>query len=125
MLGTKLIVAVAVVVGMALASPGVADAQSPSEFTVLSESAVYDPVTGLVTFTLVFNREPDFQTVDSIGRQADSFQYYILGDPTLTSDARFDAIIRGSEIDLTSNLLTIRNAVPPDTDPAAGGWGSV
>jgi len=117
---------VAVVVGMALASPGVADAQSsPREFTVLSESAVFDPATGQVTFTLAFNRQPDFQTVDEFGRQADSFQYYIVGDPTLPYPDKYDAIIRGAEIDLTSNLLPIRNAVPPDTDPAASGWGSL
>jgi hypothetical protein len=116
---------VAVVVGMMLASPGVASAQSPREFTVLSESAVFDPATGQVAFTLVFNRQPDFQTEDEFGRQADSFQYYIVGDPTLPYPDKYDAIIRGAEIDLTSNLLPIRNAVPPDPDPAASGWGSL
>jgi hypothetical protein len=116
---------VAVVIGMVLALPGVADAQAPSEFTVLSESAVFDPVTGQVTFTLVFNRRPDFQTEDSVGRRADSFQYYIVGDPTLPYPANYDAIIRGDEIDVTSGLLPIRSSVPPATDPAAGGWGHV
>jgi len=116
---------VAVVIGMALALPGVADAQAPSEFAVLSQSVVFDPATGQVTFTLVFNRRPDFQTEDSVGRHADSFQYYIVGDPTLPYPANYDAIIRGDEIDVTSNLLPIRSPVPPDPDPAAGGWGSV
>jgi hypothetical protein len=107
------------------ALPPASSAQVPEGLTVLSESAVFDPVTDQVTFTLVFNRQPDFQTEDSVGRQADSFQYYILGDPTLPGLARYDAIIRGEEIDLVSGLLPIRNAFPPVTDPGAGGWGTV
>jgi hypothetical protein len=102
-----------------------ASAQVPEGLTVLSESAVFEPVAGQVTFTLVFNRPPDFQTEDSLGRRADSFQYYILGDPTLPYPAYYDALIRGDEIDLAAGLLPIRNAVPPTTDPAASGWGAV
>jgi hypothetical protein len=123
MLRSRLIVAV--VVGMALALPGVADAQAPGGLTVLSDSAVYDPVTGQVTFTLVFNRRPDFETEDEFGRRADSFQYYIVGDPGLPYPANYDAIIRGDEIGLTSGLLPIRKPLPPDPDPVSGGWGPV
>jgi hypothetical protein len=119
-----LISVVGVGIAALLAVPG-AGAQAPSPFTVLSESAVFDPATGQVTFMLVFNRRPDFQTEDSIGRQADSFQYYIVGDASLPYPANYDAIIRGDEIDLTSGLLPVRNSAPPDPDPDAGGWGTI
>jgi hypothetical protein len=118
-------VMVVLVVVLVCALPPASSAQVPEGLTVLSESAVFDPVTGQVTFTLVFNRQPDFQSEDSVGRQADSFQYYILGDPTLPYPANYDAIIRGEEIDLTSGLLPIRNAFPLGDDPGAGGWGTL
>jgi hypothetical protein len=102
-----------------------ASGQTPDGLTVRSESAVFDPLTGQVTFTLVFARQPDFRTEDALGRRADSFQYYILGDPTLPYPAYYDALVRGDEIDLATGLLPIRNAVPPSTDPAAHGWGAV
>jgi hypothetical protein len=105
-----------------LAVPGAA-AQAP--LTALSESVVFDPVTGQVTFTLVFNRRPDFEAEDSFGRQADSFQYYIVGDRSLPYPAYYDAIIRGEEIEVTSGLLPVRNSGPPDPDPVSGGWGAV
>jgi hypothetical protein len=120
---TRLVV-VLLALGAGLVGAAGASAQAPG-LQVLSESAVFDPVAGQVRFTLVFNRGPDFRTEDSVGRRADSFQYYILGDPALPYPAYYDAIIRGDELDLTSGVLPIRNAVPPDTDPAAGGWGAV
>jgi hypothetical protein len=112
----------AAVLGFAVAG---ASAQAPGGLQVLSESAVFDPVAGSVTFTLVFNRVPDFQTEDSLGRRADAFQYYILGDPTLPYPAYYDAIVRGEELDPISGLLPIRDAVPPSSDPATGGWGPI
>jgi hypothetical protein len=92
---------------------------------VVSESAVYDPVTGNVDFTVRFNRKPNFRTIDEFGRQADSFQYYIIGDDTLPHPQNFDAIIRGPEITFNPPLLPIRNASPEDPDPAASGWGAI
>jgi hypothetical protein len=69
---------------------------------------------------------PDFQTTDSVGRQADSFQYYIVGDPSLPYPSNYDTIIRGDELHITSDVLRVRNATPSDpTDPASGGWGTV
>jgi hypothetical protein len=91
----------------------------------VSESAVFDPVTEQVTFTLTFNRVPDFQTVDEFARQADSFQYYVLGDLSLPYPAYYDSIIRGDEIHVVPGVLRIRDAVPSDPDPAAGGWGPI
>ena len=127
----KLILVMAVV-GTALALPsGAARADTPAtpgELMALSQSAVYDPATGQVTFTLTFNRAPDFQSVDSLGRQADSFQYFIVGDPSLSYPNNYDTIIRGEELHMSSPVLRVRNATPTDpTDPpsVSGGWGTV
>jgi hypothetical protein len=57
----------------ATAQPG----PTPAGLVVLSHSAVFRPATGQVTFTVTFNRAPDFESVDALGRQADSFQYFI------------------------------------------------
>ncbi len=92
---------------------------------IVYESAVYDPETGNVDFTLQFDRRPNFRTVDEYGRQADSFQYFIVGDETLAYPQNFDAIIRGDEVQLKSRLLPIRNSAPTDPNPAAGGWGTI
>lgn len=96
-----------------------------AEFISVSESAVFNPSTQEVLFTIEFNQTPDFFTVDSFGRQANSFQFFITGDPGLPYPARYDAIIRAEEIHITMDVLRVRNAVPPDPDPAAGGWGSI
>jgi hypothetical protein len=122
----KLILTTAIV-GTALALPSTPNA-APGDLMALSESAVFDPATGQVTFTLTFNSPPDFQTVDSLGRQADSFQYYIIGDPSLPYPYYYDTIIRGEELHLSSPVLRVRNATPTDpTDPpsVSGGWGTV
>jgi hypothetical protein len=91
-------------------------------FTLISESAVVNSATRDVSFSIVFNKPPDFTRVDASGSQANSFQYFIGGDP---AQGTFDAIIRGEEIHVSSNRLRIRNAAPPDSDPAAGGWGTI
>jgi hypothetical protein len=121
-----LLACVAAVSAALAVGPARADAQAPADqFVVLAESAVFDPATGQVTFTLTFNRPPDFQTVDTFGRQADEFQYYIFGDQTLPYPAYFDSLIRGGEIHLTPGLLRVRNSVGHDPDPASGGFGTV
>jgi RTX toxins and related Ca2+-binding proteins len=96
-----------------------ADAATPGEFLATAQSAVFDPATGEVTFTLTFNRPPDLQ-------MGESFQYFIVGDPSLHYPNNYDAIIR--ELDPDSNVLRIRNSHP--TDPTvppsvSGGWGTV
>ncbi len=79
---------------------------------LLSESSVFDPATGQVTFRLTFDRPPDFQTTDSLGRQADSFQYYIVGDPSLPYPSYYDSIIRGEELHITQDVLRVRTRLP-------------
>ena len=103
-----------------------ADPATPSQFLVTGQSAIFDPATGQVSFKLIFNRPPDFQTVDSIGRQADSFQYQVVGDPGLVYPRNYDSIIRGEELNLDPSMLRIRNAYPSDpSDPDAHGWGTI
>lgn len=103
-----------------------ADAATPGEFLVTGQSAIFDPATGQVSLKLIFNRPPDFQTADSIDRPADSFQYYIVGDPRLLYPRNYDAIIRGDELHHDPSMLRIRNAYPSDpSDPDAHGWGAL
>lgn len=95
-------------------------------FMFVSESAVFNPVTGQVQFTIMFNQPPDFLTLDSVGRPANSFQYYIFGNNLLLPyPFYYDSIIRGGEIDITGNFLPIRNSRPESPDPTSGGWGAI
>ncbi len=96
-----------------------------ASFMFLSDSASFDPLTRKVQFTIEFNQAPNFFTVDSVGRQANSFQYYIVGDPGLPYPGKYDSIIRGEEIHASIDTLRIRNSMPSDPDPIAGGWGAV
>jgi Ca2+-binding RTX toxin-like protein len=96
-----------------------AAAATPGEFLATAQSAVFDPATGQVTFTLTFNRPPDRQT-------GESFQYFIVGDPSLHYPSNYDTVIRGEEP--TEDVLQVRNSHP--TDPTvppsvSGGWGTV
>jgi hypothetical protein len=108
---------------VATARAPAADAARP--ISIADESAVYDPATGTVDFTVTFDRTPNFRRVDEFGRRATSFQYFIVGDDALPDPERWDSIIRGDELSLGSGLLPIRNSAPLDPDIAAGGWGSV
>jgi hypothetical protein len=96
-----------------------------AQFSIVSQSAVLDPSTQFVDFTIDFNQVPDFITTDEFGRPADTYQYYIFGDTSLPYPAYYDSIIRGVEAPATTDLIPIRNAAPPVSDPAAGGWGSI
>jgi hypothetical protein len=79
-----------------------------------------------IQFQTIFNRMPDFFTLDSFGRQADSFQFYIdynLNDPTPFNSYLVDVLIRGEEIHVGGGI-PIRNAQPFGTSgPDSGGWG--
>jgi hypothetical protein len=99
--------------------------ETEAEFMFISESAVFNPDTGDVNFTIEFNQVPDFLSVDSVGRQANSFQYFIIGDASLPYPENYDAIFRGEEIHITGDTLRIRDSRPSDSDPIAGGWGAI
>src|SRR5206468_8170319 len=77
-------------------------------FAFVSESAKYDAASGEVKVRIVLNQQPDFFTTDLYGRQADSFQYFIVGDAGLPYPSNYDSIIRGGEIQTNSGLLPIR-----------------
>ena len=83
---------------------------------------------GNVTFTLQFNRAPDFFSSDQYGRQADAFQFYIATStniPLFYPPRPYASLIRGGEI-YYDNAIVIRNDGPPDdNDPHSGGWGSI
>jgi len=72
---------------------------------------------------------PDFWTVDSFGRQADEFQFYIAYDynePNPGQTPVVDRLIRGGEIYL-GNGIPIREGDKDgeSLDPTSGGWGNV
>lgn len=104
-----------------------ASASATDTFQVRAQTATYNASTGLVTFRIVFSDVPDFTTTDQVGRLANTFQYYIIGDASLPYPQNYDSIIRGPEINLASQLIPIRYAYPtafPD-DPSSGGWGTI
>jgi PEP-CTERM putative exosortase interaction domain len=109
---------------LVLASPAFMPvvAPPPDDFVIVSESAVFDPATQDVFFTLVFNRMPDFFIVDGVGRQADSFQYFV-GSTGLPYPASFVSIIRGEEIHLW-NAIAVRDPLG-EGGPGSGGWGPI
>src|SRR5438046_356527 len=72
--------------------------QTQAAFMFVSESVLFNSATGQAQFTIAFNQPPDFFTLDTVGRQANSFQYFIVGDPGLTYPDLYDSIIRAEEI---------------------------
>ncbi len=114
---------VAMVLAVLLVGAAAAAAQTSLE--IVSTSAKYKPSTGEVEFKIVFNREPDFLATDAAGRQADSFQIFVVGDPDLPYPSNFDSIVRGEEIHSMPGLIPVRNASPPSGEAGSGGWGTI
>jgi len=94
-------------------------------FTVVNDHIYVDTESGISTFTVEFNKTPDFFTLDFANRQANSFQYYIYGDESLGYPGNFSSIIRGGEIHASVDTLRIREATPSSGDEGSGGWGIV
>ena len=103
-----------------------ADTQSP---LALEAGFVSDiDISANVTFTLQFNRAPDFFTSDQYGRQADAFQFYIATStniPLFYPPRPYASLIRGGEIYYDNAIVTRNDGPPDDNDPHSGGWGSV
>jgi hypothetical protein len=102
-------------------------------FDLVSQSAVWNQYTNSVDFSIRFDSTPDFLTVDSAGRAANSFQYYIFGDPNAGYPEKYAAIIRGEEIRYDGNIV-VRSSSPSDWSgppinsigtPRSGGWGAI
>ncbi|MEH1846396.1 MAG: hypothetical protein V7L25_15705 [Nostoc sp.] len=96
-----------------------------------SESAVVNLDAKEVLFTINFNRVPDFFTVDQVGRQADSFQYFIDADgelPVFRGSpyySELESIIRGEEIHVAGDVR-IRDVFSIGaSEPNSGGWGKI
>jgi hypothetical protein len=60
-----------------------------------------------------------------VGRTANGFQLFIIGDLSLPYPQFYDSIVRLGEVPAEPDLLRIRNSFPSDPDPVSGGWGSV
>ena len=90
------------------------------------QSVTVDMENEEVLFTIVFNRDPDFYTVDEYGRQADGFQYYIDFDcnPVWQGAPFTETIIRGPEIHAYGQI-PFRNESGTSSDPTSGGWGEI
>ena len=102
------------------------ESRARAEFMFISQSAVFNPASQEVQFTIEFNQAPDFFTVDAFGRPENSFQYFIVGNPKLPYPQNYDSIIRGDEIHVTMDTIRVRNSFPPNyADPNSGGWGSI
>ncbi|MEH1835350.1 MAG: hypothetical protein V7L29_25675 [Nostoc sp.] len=96
-----------------------------------SESALVNLDAKEVLFTINFNRVPDFFTVDQVGRQADSFQYFIDADgelPVFRGSpyySELESIIRGEEIHVAGDVR-IRDVFSIGaSEPNSGGWGKI
>jgi len=91
-----------------------------------SQSIAVDMENQEALFTLVFNRIPDFYTLDEFNREADAFQYYIDFDcnPVWQGANFAETIIRGSEIRIYEQI-PFRNESGTSSDPTSGGWGEI
>jgi hypothetical protein len=89
--------------------------------TVTQVMTTLNSAAGTVDFQITYNGTPDFFTTDSVGRQADSFQFYVGTNPSFFPDG---SIIRGEEIHYGGGL-PVRNVSPSDPSPQSGGWGTV
>jgi hypothetical protein len=97
--------------------------------SIESQSVSVDRADQDVSFTLDFNKSPDFTTTDLFGRHADSFQYEIVPNTTRGIDnfafEDIRAVIRGDEI--SPSMIPIRDGFEngSDPNPASGGWGKI
>jgi hypothetical protein len=97
-------------------------------FEIVSHGVVVDAAARQTTFTLTFNRPPDFFTVNDLGQPADAFQYFyddvhgVEGEIDFTGEEV--VIIRGPEIHV-DGVIPIRDSLNPTGEefPHAEGWG--
>ena len=96
------------------------------DFQIIHQAVDVNNAAQTATFTLTFNRAPDFSATPGDG-QNEAFQYEIDGDAdafdTSLSFDDIDAIVRGAEI-YKGESLPVRER-DGDGGPDAGGWGPV
>jgi hypothetical protein len=113
---------VAGVVGIAALMLGTAAARA--DFVLVSQNLTLDAKDQTADFNLTFNQTPDFSTLDSQGRQANSFQIDFAGTYPVAGKAfpnDLTSVVRGSEIHF-AGVLPIRSTIGSG-GPNAGGWG--
>jgi len=104
-----------------------ADARA-GRIEIVSDSAVADPIGRQTSFSVTFNRPPDFFGFDSLGRANHAFQYFYDSEPTDGPDGIFSGesvvILRGPEIRFR-RTIPVRDSLNPDgiDFPNAEGWG--
>jgi hypothetical protein len=77
-----------------------------------------------VLFDMVFDRMPDFTTVDAFGRQADAFQFHIWYDDKVPHlNAIYQTVIRGTEINIAGDIPVRQVSATDPGGPGSGGWG--
>ena len=117
-----------------VAGSGAAD--SDRDFHIVRHDVLVDVPRNEAIFNLWLSEEPDFESVDEVGRQSHSFQYFV-DTPDFAAFYRRSGggaersqplvLIRGEEIHYNGSLV-VREIEPfydPTTDPASGGWGPV
>jgi hypothetical protein len=96
------------------------------DFTLDWQTVSVDDASQTATFTLSFNRVPDFSAPPG-GSQPDAFLYEIDADASTFNDALdfddIDTVIRGAEIHKGEGI-PVRDR-DGDGGPDAGGWGPV
>src|SRR5206468_4328980 len=85
--------------------------------TALAHAAVYDPLAQAVTFSITFNRPPDFYTLDGVGRQADSFQFYLFTRSEPGINRQGNTIVRGEEIHIGGDVRFRNDMLVGDGSP--------
>lgn len=95
------------------------------DLQIVDQGVSVDRAAGSASFSLTFNRTPDFVAIDH--DQPDTFQYEIDADTTDLSASfgvkQIDSVIRGGEI-WEGKGLPIRETTG-EGGPDAGGWGPV
>jgi hypothetical protein len=96
-----------------------------ADFALVSQDLTLSKKDDVAQFSLTFNQAPDFTTVDSLGRPANSFQVEFDGaiDPATALPTDLTAVVRGDEIHVAD---TVRIRAPTgDGGANSGGWGPI
>ncbi len=99
--------------------------EARADFALVSQDLTLSTKDDVAHFALTFNQTPDFATLDSIGRPANSFQVEFDGaiDPATALPTDLTAVVRGDEIHV-ADAVRVRSPVG-DGGANSGGWGPV
>lgn len=96
----------------------------------LWHSVQVDERAQVVRFEIIYNRAPDFFTLDPQGLQADSFQFHLdtmHGHQGMNGNSPYpwETIVRGEEIHVNGDIPIRDHISGPSTAPGSGGWGPI